>query len=154
MTVFKWYGWVNFSPYTKVSRFANYLRGGYIMGSKCKKCGIKTFPPRADCPECMSSDFEYVEFSGKGTVHTYTRIIAAPTGFQDVAPYIVGLVDLEEGGRLVAWFGESIKEEEIKVGMPVQAVPRIFEATPDIKVYLSLEKPGASWNKMPIQDIE
>lgn len=152
--MFKWYGWLNFSPFTKVSDFANYLRGGYIMGSKCKKCGFTTFPPRADCPECMSGDFEWVEYSGKGTVHTFTKIVAAPTGFEDKAPYIVGLVDLPEGGRLVAWFGESLPEEDIKVGMDVQAVPQIFEDTPDIKIYLSLEKPGTTWKKMPLADIK
>jgi uncharacterized OB-fold protein len=152
--LFKWYGWVNFTPYTKVSEFANYLRGGYIMGSKCKKCGFKTFPPRADCPECMSSDFEYVEYSGKGVVHTFTTIAAAPTGFEDKVPYTVGLVDLEGGGRMVAWFGDTFKTEDIVIGMEVQAVPRISGESEDIKLYITLERPGASWKKMPLADIK
>ena len=152
--MFKWYGWLNYSPYTKVSDFANYLRGGYIMGSKCKKCGHKTFPPRADCPECLSSDFEYVEYSGKATLHTFTKIVAAPTGFQDLAPFNIGLADLPEGGRMVAWFGESIKEEDIKIGMELQAVPKISEETEEIKVVLCFEKPGATWDKMPLEDIK
>jgi uncharacterized OB-fold protein len=78
---------------------------------------------------------------------SYTKIHAAPTGFEDVAPYTIGVVDLEETGRLLAWFGESIDESEIKIGMDLQVVPQIFEETVDIKVYYSLEKPGTTWSK-------
>ncbi len=147
--MFKWFGKVNFSPYTKVSEFARYLKDGYIMGSKCNKCGTKSFPPRADCEICLSSEFEFIEFSGRGTLHTFSKIIAAPTGFEESAPYTVGLVDLEEGGRALAWIGDSIDETEIKIGMELQVVPRILEESEEIKVFYSLEKPGTKWSKVP-----
>jgi len=146
--MFKWFGKVNFSPYTKVSDFARYLKDGYLMGSKCKKCGSTSFPPRADCDNCMSGDFEFFEISGKAQLNTFSKIVAAPTGFEDVAPYFVGVVDLEEGGRALAWFGESIKEEDIQIGMELQVVPQIFEELEDIKVYYSLEKSGTTWAKI------
>jgi uncharacterized OB-fold protein len=145
--MFKWFGKVNFSPFTKVTDFAQYLKDGRFMGSKCKKCGATSFPPRADCEACMSGDFEFFEMSGKAKLHTFTKIVAAPTGFEELAPYIVGVVDLEEGGRALAWFGETIKEEEIDIGMELQMVPQIFEELEDIKVYYSLEKPGTTWAK-------
>jgi uncharacterized OB-fold protein len=145
--MFKWFGKVNFSPYTKVSEFAQHLKDGHLMGSRCKKCGSFSFPPQADCGECMSGEFEFTEVSGKAKLHTYTKIVAAPTGFDDVAPYTVGVVDLDEGGRLLAWIGETVKEEEIKIGMELQVVPQIFEETEEIKVYYSLEKPGTKWAK-------
>ncbi len=143
--MFKWFGKVNYSPYTKVTEFADHLRDGYIMGSRCKACGYRCFPPRADCPECLSPDFEFVEISGKGTLHTFSKIYAAPSGFEDLAPYTVGVVDLEESGRLLAWFGESIPEDQVRIGMEVQVVPRIFEEIEEIKVYYSLEQPGTGW---------
>ncbi len=146
--MFKWFGKVNFSPFTKVADFAQHLKEGHIMGSRCKTCGATSFPPRADCSECMSGDFEFFEISGKAKLHTYTKIVAAPTGFQDLAPYIVGVADLEETGRILAWIGETIKEDEIKIGMDVQVVPQIFDELEEIKVYYSLEKPGTSWTKM------
>jgi len=146
--MFKWFGKVNYSPYTKVSDFARHLKDGHLMGSRCKKCGATSFPPRADCDNCMSGHFEFFELSGKARLHTFTKIVAAPTGFEDVAPYIVGVVDLEEGGRALAWFGKSIKEEEITIGMELQVVPQIFEELEDIKVYYSLEKPGTTWAKV------
>ncbi len=146
--MFKWFGKVNFSPFTKVTEFAQHLKDGHLMGSRCKKCGATSFPPRADCVECMSGDFEFFEISGKATLHTFTKIVSAPTGFEDLAPYIVGVADLEETGRILAWIGETIKEDEIKIGMDMQVVPQIFDELEDIKVYYSLEKPGTSWAKV------
>lgn len=145
--MFKWFGKVNFAPFTKVTEFAQYLKDGRLMGSRCKNCGRKSFPPRADCDACLSADFEFYEMSGKATLHTWTEIVAAPTGFEDVAPYTVGVVDLEEGGRALAWIGDTIKKDEIKIGMEIQIVPRIFEEMEEIKVYYSLEKPGTTWSK-------
>ena len=146
--MFKWFGKVNFAPCTKVSDFARHLKDGRLMGSRCRHCGAVTFPPRADCSVCMSGDFEFVELSGKGTLQTWTRIVAAPTGFEDMAPYIVGVVDLAEGGRALAWLGETVPEPEIEIGMPLQLVPRIFEELEEIKVYYSLERPGTTWSKV------
>ena len=145
--MFEWFGKVSYCPHTKVSGFARHLKDGRIMGSRCVKCAHTSFPPRADCPQCLGGEFEYEELSGAGTVVTYTRIDAAPAGFEDLAPFTVGVVDLEETGRLLAWFGESIPQTEIAIGMPVQVVPRIFEELEEIKVFYSLEKPGTSWVK-------
>jgi uncharacterized OB-fold protein len=146
--MFKWFGKVNFAPYTKVTDFAKHLKDGRLMGTKCKDCGAFSFPPRADCEACMSGNFEFVELTGKSTLQTYTKIVAAPTGFEDVVPYTVGVVDLEEGGRALAWFGDSVDEDEIEIGMELQIVPQIFDEEPDIKVYYSLEKPGTTWSKV------
>jgi uncharacterized OB-fold protein len=145
--VFEWFGKVSYCPHTKVSEFAQHLKDGRIMASRCKGCGHLSFPPRADCPNCLGAEFEYSELSGRGTVVTYTRIDAAPAGFEDEAPFTVGVVDLEEAGRLLAWFGETIPEDAIEIGMPVQAVPRMLEESPEIKVYYSLERPGTVWAK-------
>jgi uncharacterized protein len=148
--VFEWFGKVNFVPHTKVDEFATHLKDGRLMGSKCKSCGQESFPPRADCPKCLGGEFEYKEWSGQGTVMTFTKIVAAPTGFQDIAPYTVGVVELKDGGRLVAWFGDTIPEAKIKIGMEVQVVPRMFEELPKIKLFYSLEQPGTTWGKAPL----
>ena len=92
--MFEWFGRVNFTPCTKVSEFARHLKDGRLMGSRCRTCGAVAFPPRADCAACMSGDFEFAEGSGRGTLLTWTRIVAAPSGFDDLAPYVFGLVDL------------------------------------------------------------
>jgi uncharacterized OB-fold protein len=145
--MFEWFGKLNFVPYTRVSEFARHLKDGYLMGSRCKRCGEQSFPPRADCGACLSGEFEFVEVSGKSKLLTFTKIVAAPTGFEEVAPYTVGVADLEDGGRILAWIGDTIPEAQIEIGMELQVVPRIFEELEEIKVYYSLEKPGTTWSK-------
>ncbi len=136
---FKIFGKVNFTPYTKVSKFAQDLRENRLEGTKCKKCGQVYFPPRADCSKCMASDMEWRGYSGKGRLVTFTTIHAAPTGFDDMAPYTIGVVDLQEGGRLLAWV-EGIKPEELKIGMELRAVPTILEDVEELKVVYVLRK--------------
>ena len=137
---FKNFGKINFTPYTKVDKFADYLNKGKLMGTKCKKCGEIYFPPRADCLKCMDDTFEWIEFSGNGTLNSFTTIHAAPKGFDDIAPYTIGIVDLRESGRLLAWIGD-IPKDEIKNDMQVKVIPRIFEEIPEIKLYYTIEKP-------------
>jgi uncharacterized OB-fold protein len=147
--MFSWFGKVSFVPYSKVADFAIYLKDGRMMGSVCKGCGYATFPPRADCPECLGGEFEFKEYSGKGKVFTFSTIHAAPTGFDDVAPYTIVVVDLDGGGRLMAWLGDTLPVSDIDIETQVQVVPRIYEETPEIKVYYTVEKPGTTWGKAP-----
>ncbi len=147
--MFSWFGKVSFVSYSKVQDFAVHLKEGRLMGSVCKSCGYATFPPRADCPSCLSGEFAFKEWSGKGTLYTHTTIAAAPTGFEDVVPYTIGVVDLAEGGRLLAWIGDTIRPEERKIGMAVQIVPRLFEELEEIRVHYTIERAGTSWGKAP-----
>ena len=142
-----WFGKVNFVPYSKVSDFAVHLKDGRLMASVCSACGAFNFPPRADCAECLGDGFEFREISGRGTICTYSTIAAAPTGFDDMAPYTVAVVDLEEGGRLLAWTGDTLGEP--RIGLEVQVVPRLFEELEQIKVYYTVEAPGTTWGKAP-----
>ncbi len=147
--MFSWFGKVSFVPYTKVSDFAVHLKDGRLMGSRCARCGHSSFPPRADCPSCLGGEFEFEEWSGRGTIYTFTEIAAAPTGFEDVVPFTVAVVDLEEGGRLLAWVGDTLRDGGVGIGMPVQVVPRIDEDRPEIRVFYTVEKAGTTWCKAP-----
>jgi uncharacterized OB-fold protein len=146
--MFKWFGLVSYTSHTKVADFATHLREGRLMASRCDACGAASFPPRADCPECMSPEFSFTEVSGRGTLHTWTRIAAAPAGLEHAAPYRIGVVDLEEGGRALAWLGETVPDEDVRIGMDLQVVPRMAEETEDIRVYFTLERPGTSWPRV------
>ena len=95
----------------------------------------------------MHPDFEFTPLNGRARLHTYSTIAAAPTGFDDQAPYTIGVADLETGGRILAWMGESIPLEEIRIGMDLQVVPRVFEELEEIKVYYSIERPETTWAK-------
>lgn len=139
--MFKWFGIVNHTPHTKVAAFAEHLRAGRLMGSKCRACGHASFPPRADCEACLSPDFELVPVTGRGRLWTWTRITAAPRGFEAYAPYVLGVVELEDGGRALAPIGASVPEDALAMGMELRLVPRVHEETEDIRVDYTLERP-------------
>ena len=145
--MFEWFGKINFCPHTKVDGFAAHLRDGRLMGSTCTACGNLSFPPRADCSACLHGEFTFTELSGRGTLLTFTSIDAAPAGFENDVPFYLGVIDLEETGRLLACFGETIDPQEIAIDMPVQVVPRLLEESESIKIHYTLEKPGTTWVK-------
>ncbi|WP_455393330.1 Zn-ribbon domain-containing OB-fold protein [[Eubacterium] cellulosolvens] len=124
------FGLVSFVPFTKVSEFTDYLKNGKLCGKHCKKCNTVYFPPRAECVKCLApeSEMEWLDFSGKGKLLTYTTIHAAPTGFQEKAPYTIGVVDLAEGGRLLAWIEDPPEDEsKLKLGLDVLIEPKVID---------------------------
>ena len=141
--MFKWFGVVNLSPCTRVAAFAEHLRAGKLMASRCTACGQRSFPPRADCERCLSPEFEWLEISGRGRLLTWSRIDAAPAGFEAYAPYVVGMIELSDGGRALAWLGDSLCEDDLRLDMELQLVPRMRDDIEEIRVDYLLERPVA-----------
>jgi len=77
------------------------LKKNKLLGLKCKECGWITVPPKMVCRKCTSPDLDIVELSGKGKIQTFTVINVAPEGRECECPYIVVLVELDEGSWLM-----------------------------------------------------
>jgi uncharacterized OB-fold protein len=93
---------------------------GRLLIQRCRECGERQFYPRAVCVACGSTP-EWEEASGQGTVHTFTIIrqnYARP--FRDQLPYVVVIVELAEGPRMMGSL-TGVAVEDVYVGMPVQA---------------------------------
>jgi len=103
------------TPFT-IEQFYKFLSQGKLMAGKCKQCGKTHLPPRPLCDNCYSQEFEWVEVSGKGKLLTYTVIHIAPTQFQALAPYAVGIMQLENGLKLPGMI-PNVPKEQLKVGM-------------------------------------
>ena len=82
--------------------FRQGLEAGKFMTTACAACGELMFPPKQYCPDCWSGDMKWVELSGRGILYARTTVHAAATQFRDEVPYSVGIIDLEEGIRLVS----------------------------------------------------
>jgi uncharacterized OB-fold protein len=54
---------------------------------------------------------------------SYTVVRQAPVGFEENAPYIVGVVEFEDGTRLLTQLADC-EPEELRIGMEVEAVVR------------------------------
>lgn len=78
-------------------------RENHLVIRQCCTCGELHFMPRYLCPSCWSDDLAWIESSGKGTVHSFAIIRRAPLPvFAERAPYVVALIDLDEGPRMMA----------------------------------------------------
>jgi uncharacterized OB-fold protein len=94
-----------------------------LVGEECPNCGVKIFPPRDVCLECVAPAKELYTFTGVGEVYSYTTIYDAPAGFEHNAPYVIALVKLEEGPVITAQLTD-IATDEVTIGMPVEMVTR------------------------------
>jgi uncharacterized OB-fold protein len=95
-----------------------------LVGRHCRTCGTKYFPPIPLCPKCRrKTDFVDTQFSGLGKLYSYTIIHEPPTGFKDLAPYVLALVRLDEGPLVLSQIVD-VNYEEVKIGMSVQVVFR------------------------------
>ena len=103
------------APFT-IEQFYKFLAQGKLMAGKCLKCGKIHLPPRPLCDKCFSQKFTWTPVPSKGKLLTYTVIHVAPQQFQDMAPYAVGIIQLENGLKIPGMIS-SVTQEQLKIGM-------------------------------------
>jgi uncharacterized OB-fold protein len=116
------FGTVSFTTEAKAVDFITYLEQGKFMTTRCRACGTPQFPPKMDCPRCLSSDVEWVEIKGTGRLATYTVVNYGPSGFESDAPYTLAIADFD-GLRVFGRLSRGVSEADIKVGMELKVVP-------------------------------
>ncbi|MDB5671675.1 MAG: hypothetical protein JWO25_2634 [Alphaproteobacteria bacterium] len=76
------------------------LAHGHLSVQLCGRCGTAQLG-NPECSDCGSTALDWRPASGRGTIHSFTRIhIAYHQAFADLVPYWTGLIELEEGPRL------------------------------------------------------
>lgn len=98
--------------------FYDGLREHKLLIQQCSDCKTLRVPPRPMCGNCQSLNWEPLESSGRGTVYSYVMPQYPPLPFFEY-PYIVALIELDEGVRIVSNL-VGIDPAEVKVGMAVE----------------------------------
>jgi len=94
-----------------------------LVGWRCINCGaFHHFKPLV-CKRCGSRGFREVELPKTGKLLAYTVVKIAPADFKDKAPYLIGLVELDDGTRILAQLTD-FSRDELKDGARVEAVLR------------------------------
>ena len=76
---------------------------GELRYQRCRACAALQTYPRAYCLRCGAADLAWEAGRGRGTVYALTSVERAPTDeFRALAPYVIALVDLDEGYRMMA----------------------------------------------------
>jgi uncharacterized OB-fold protein/acyl dehydratase len=91
---------------------------GKLLIQRCASCGRLRHPPGPVCPQCTSYEWDTVEASGRGTIYSFVVNHYPQVPAFDY-PLPVGLIELEEGTRLVADI-VGIDPADIEIGTPVQ----------------------------------
>ena len=94
-------------------------RAHKLLIQHCTSCGTLRHPPLPACAVCGSLEWDTVESSGRGTLYSYV-VVHYPQVPSFEYPLPIGLIELEEGTRLVANL-EGIDHDAIEIGMVLQA---------------------------------
>ncbi len=107
-----------------------------LIGSRCDQCKKAFYPIRVICPHCRrAGHMKEVKFSGKGKIYSYTVIRVPPEGFREYVPYIIAIVELEEGTKLMSQVVD-VDPKDVRIGMQVKSCFRKIRSENDTGLVL------------------
>ena len=89
---------------------------------KCEDCSGYWFPPSRTCPHCLSGNVTFSDVSGRGKVYSFVTFhrVYHPA-FEGETPYVVALIELEEGPRLLSNI-VGVAPEDVRCESAVEVV--------------------------------
>jgi len=111
-----------------VPRFWRNLSSRYnLIGSHCENCGNYYFPSRPICPSCRrGGEIGQYKFNGNGKVVTYTVVHTSSDDFDMQTPYVLAIIQLEEGPMITSQV--ICDPDEAAIGMGVRPIFRKIAA--------------------------
>ena len=98
-----------------------------LTAIKCLKCNTVYYPTKYIC-SCGNCQFDTVQLSGFGTILSFTQITIPPVHLAHTAPYCIGLIQLDEGPKIISQIVD-IDFENLKIGIKVKSCFRKYYST-------------------------
>jgi hypothetical protein len=90
---------------------------------RCAECRAAVFYPRVRCPRCGAFDLGWETVSGRATLYSYIVNHSSAPGFAGDVPYVVAVVELAEGPRLLSNLLDVEPDpDQLELGMPLEVV--------------------------------
>ena len=106
-----------------------------LLLQRCRRCGQLQFYPRPTCTTCGAAELDWEAASGRGSVYTFTVARRAThPAFAGAEPYVIAIVELDEGPRLTGNVVEC-PVDDVSVGLRVE---------------LCWDEPGADGIRLPL----
>lgn len=87
----------------------------------CDGCGEYVHYPRMRCPHCGKDALRWARASGRATLHSYIINHVPPPGWENEVPYVVAVVELEEGPRMLTNLrGVPPESKFLELDMPLR----------------------------------
>ncbi|MDT8271655.1 MAG: Zn-ribbon domain-containing OB-fold protein [Desulfomonilia bacterium] len=113
-------------------RFWEGSRTHELRFQRCGSCGHVRFPPSVLCPQCHARDMTWITAAGTGKIYTYAIYhVAYYPGFLGEIPYVVAVVELDEGPRMLTNI-VGCPPSDVYCEMPVQVSWE--DVTPEISL--------------------
>jgi uncharacterized OB-fold protein len=105
------------------------LEDGQLKYQHCRACGHAWLPARAECPSCLRADWAWQNACGQAKLVSWVVFHHAyHPSFKARIPYIVAIVELAEGPRLVSGI---VGDGPLRIDMPMML---LIERTEGIAV--------------------
>jgi uncharacterized OB-fold protein len=117
-------------PTAVSSEFWKQAQAGRLVAQFCTRCESYQHYPKPVCGRCWGSELEWRPLAGTGKVYTFTLVHRGPSKEFSDTPYAVGLVDLDEGVRMMGGLSAPTLDE-LHIGDPVRVK---FEARGDAMI--------------------
>ena len=128
------------TPLPETEPYWQGCRDGVLLLQHCRARGSLQYYPRAVCTACLSSELGWRRASGRGRIHSFTTVHRALSpAFEDDLPYVVAVIELEEGIRMVTRIVECDSQPPA-IEQPVEVV---FERAND-ECVLPVFRPASS----------
>src|SRR5690625_4643008 len=120
------------TPTPETETYWDATRRHELRLQQCNSCNKHYFYPREFCPHCASDSVEWVRSSGRATLYSYVIEHRPAPGFADEVPYVVAIVELEEGPRMMTNIvGVEPDPEQLVLDMPLTVA---FEPRGEVSV--------------------
>jgi len=114
--------------------FFNFCAKGELAIQSCLSCGFRQGYPRSACSRC-AGEVEWITCSGLGTIHTFTTVRNyGIEPFKSELPYVVAIIDLDEGVRLMGTIIDCAPEE-VEIGLRVMALAKPLNSDVAVPVW-------------------
>lgn len=108
---------------------------GKLLLQRCAACQAYRHPPSPICPQCLSDRHEWVRASGQGTVYSFVVVREMRArGWDKLVPYVLAVVELEEGPRMLTNLVE-VAPENVAIGMPVAVTFAELDGTTKLPLF-------------------
>jgi uncharacterized protein len=108
-------------PTAVTAPFWDACKEGRLLYQRCPGCGTAIFPPQSFCPNDLSTDLDWRESVGLGTIYSYTTIWRPQTPAFEV-PYSVAIIELDEGYTMLC--NVDVEPERMRIGLPLSVTFR------------------------------
>jgi len=94
---------------SRIKKFFDGIEDGKLMGTECRRCKKRHFPPQSYCEDCGEEEMEWYEIPRNGRLITYTKVFVKPSSFINYPDYIVGIAKMDDGTNIIAWVEGEFK---------------------------------------------